>query len=145
MIDQDTQDLYQEVILDHYRNPRNFCELECATHSAKGNNPLCGDKLQVYLKLKDGKIDDLSFKGAGCAISQASASLMTEQLKGRTVEEALETFEKVHCMLTGKHPEELNQELESANRHGAIDCLGLVWCMRIPHACQMRVACLAYP
>ena len=129
MIDQDTQDLYQEVILDHYRNPRNFCELECATHSAKGNNPLCGDKLQVYLKLKDGKIDDLSFKGAGCAISQASASLMTEQLKGRTVEEALETFEKVHCMLTGKHPEELNQEALSGvcEYPMRVKCASLAW------------------
>ena len=110
MIDQDTQDLYQEVILDHYRNPRNFCEMECPTHSAKGNNPLCGDKLEVYLKLNEGKIEDMSFKGAGCAISQASASLMTEQLKGHSVEDALETFDKVHCMLTGKHPDELEAE-----------------------------------
>lgn len=109
MIDQDTQDLYQEVILDHYRNPRNFCEMECPTHSAKGNNPLCGDKLELYVKLDGDKLEDISFKGAGCAISQASASLMTEQLKGRTVTEALDTFDKVHCMLTGKHPDELDE------------------------------------
>ncbi|RMD75478.1 MAG: SUF system NifU family Fe-S cluster assembly protein [Lentisphaerae bacterium] len=103
-------DLYQEVILDHYRNPRNFCSLDCPTHKACGSNPLCGDQLELALKVEDGVIAEIAFKGSGCAISQASASLMTEHLKGRTVEEALKVFEEVHRMLTGKHPEELDEE-----------------------------------
>ncbi len=134
----DDNDLYQEVILDHYRNPRNFCDMACATHSAKGDNPLCGDKLEVYVKLDGNKIDDLAFKGAGCAISQASASLMTEHLKGRTVEEAMDTFDKVHCMLTGKHPGELTEdELEEMGKLKALSgvcefpmrvkCASLAW------------------
>ena len=138
MIDEETQDLYQEVILDHYRNPRNYCEMECPTHSAKGNNPLCGDKLELYVKLDGDKIEDISFKGAGCAISQASASLMTEQLKGRTVKEAMDTFDKVHCMLTGKHPDELSDdEIEGMGKLQALSgiceypmrvkCASLAW------------------
>jgi nitrogen fixation NifU-like protein len=138
MIDEETQDLYQEVILDHYRNPRNHCEMDCPTHSAKGNNPLCGDKLELYVKLDGDKIEDLTFKGAGCAISQASASLMTEQLKGHTVKDAMETFDKVHCMLTGKHPDELSDnELDEMGKLQALSgiceypmrvkCASLAW------------------
>lgn len=96
----DLRELYQEVILDHNRNPRNHHEMADATTEAKGYNPLCGDKLRVYLKLEGSKISDASFLGVGCAISQASASLMTEALLGKTVEEARELFLRFHRMLT---------------------------------------------
>ena len=96
----DLGDLYQEVIIDHSRHPRNFRELEGATRTAEGFNPLCGDQLTLYVKVADGLIADIAFQGAGCAISQASASLMTAALKGRTEEEALALFGRVHTMLT---------------------------------------------
>ena len=96
----DLGDLYQEVIIDHSRRPRNFGELEDATRTAEGFNPLCGDQLTLYVKLADGRIADIAFQGAGCAISQASASLMTTALKGKTQDEALDLFERVHAMLT---------------------------------------------
>ena len=96
----DFADLYQEVILDHARRPRNFGELEGATGTAEGVNPLCGDQLTLYVKLADGRIADIAFQGTGCAISQASASLMTAALKGKTEPEALALFERVHAMLT---------------------------------------------
>ena len=96
----DFADLYQEVILDHARRPRNFGELEGATGTAEGVNPLCGDQLTLYVKLADGRIADIAFQGSGCAISQASASLMTAALKGKTEPEALALFERVHAMLT---------------------------------------------
>jgi nitrogen fixation NifU-like protein len=80
-------DLYKEYILDHYRNPRNFGHLEQADVAAEDLNPLCGDKIRVELKLDDGKIDDVRFSGKGCAISQASMSMLTESLRGRTLEE----------------------------------------------------------
>jgi nitrogen fixation protein NifU and related proteins len=92
--------LYQEVILDHNRIPRNHHEMPCATCEARGVNPLCGDKLTVYLLLKDGLISDISFLGEGCAISQASASLMTEILKGKTEKEAKALFHAFHILLT---------------------------------------------
>lgn len=94
------RELYQEIILDHNRNPRNHHSMDDATTQANGFNPLCGDKLTVYAKLKDGLIIDLSFVGCGCAISQASASLMTDALKGKTTEEAHEMFHRFHHMLT---------------------------------------------
>ena len=93
-------DLYQEVILDHNRRPRNFRALAGASHTAEGYNPLCGDRLTLYLKLAGGTIEDVSFEGAGCAISKASASMMTDALKGRTVEEAHALFERFHRMVT---------------------------------------------
>ena len=96
----DFADLYQEVILDHARRPRNFGELEGATGTAEGFNPLCGDQLTLYVKLADGRIADIAFQGSGCAISQASASLMTAALKGKSEPEALALFERVHAMLT---------------------------------------------
>src|SRR5438093_2595994 len=80
----DLRDLYQEVILDHTKRPRNFRKLEKANYKADGYNPLCGDKITVYLKLEDGVFRDISFQGSGCAISTASASMMTESLKGKT-------------------------------------------------------------
>ena len=96
------RDLYQEVILDHNRRPRNFGPLPEANRRAEGHNPLCGDKVTVFLDLADGRIRDLAFQGAGCAISTASASLMTEALKGRTVEEARTLFAGFHALLTGE-------------------------------------------
>ena len=94
------QDLYQEVILDHNRRPRNFHAIE-GGQRAEGYNPLCGDRLTVYLRVQDGRIQDASFEGSGCAISKASASLMTESVKGKTVEEAEALFDRFHQMITG--------------------------------------------
>ena len=95
----DLRDLYQEVILDHNRSPRNFGTLEPA-RAQQGHNPLCGDRLTVYLQVRDGRIADIRFVGTGCAISKASASMMTEAVKGRTVEEAQGLFDAFHAMLT---------------------------------------------
>jgi nitrogen fixation NifU-like protein len=99
----DLRDLYQEVILDHYRQPRNFGRLAGANCSAEGFNPLCGDQLTLYLKLVDGVIEGVRFEGTGCAISTASASLMTEALKGKTKQEAQALFDGFHALLTGDH------------------------------------------
>jgi nitrogen fixation NifU-like protein len=95
-------DLYQEVILDHNKNPRNFREIENPTHHADGHNPLCGDQLKVYLNLEDGKVTDVSFVGSGCAISKASASMMTQAVKGKSKDEAEVLFDEFHKMVTGK-------------------------------------------
>ena len=97
---EDLRDLYQEVIIDHYRKPRNFHALCGANRTAEGFNPLCGDRLTLYLKLERGVISDLSFEGSGCAISTASASLMTEHLKGKTEQEAEALFQGFHQLLT---------------------------------------------
>jgi nitrogen fixation NifU-like protein len=95
-------ELYQGVILDHNRNPRNFGELADATAHAAGNNPLCGDELVVWLRVDEsGRIADASFVGEGCAISKASASLMTQAVKGRTRAEALDLFDRFHKLVTG--------------------------------------------
>jgi nitrogen fixation protein NifU and related proteins len=96
----DLSDLYQEVILDHNRRPRNFHALDNATHTADGHNPLCGDRLRIYLKVEDGIVSDVAFEGAGCAISKASASMMTDAIKGRTVGEVDALFERFHRMVT---------------------------------------------
>jgi nitrogen fixation NifU-like protein len=93
------QDLYQEVILDHNRRPRNFRVIQDGRH-AEGYNPLCGDRLTVYLRVENGRIQDASFQGSGCAISKASASLMTDSVKGKTVEEADALFDRFHQMIT---------------------------------------------
>ena len=90
----DLSDLYQEVILDHNRRPRNFRALESATHRAEGYNPLCGDRLNLYVQVDGDVITDVAFQGTGCAISKASASLMTDAVKGHTVGEARELFER---------------------------------------------------
>ena len=87
-MDSSLRELYQEVILDHSRHPRHFGALDHPTHKAEGHNPLCGDRVTVTLALKDGRVADIKFTGKGCAISQASASLMSEMLAGRTLEEA---------------------------------------------------------
>jgi len=98
----DLRDLYQELILDHGRRPRNFKPLEGATRSAEGYNPLCGDKVKVYVKMDGDIIKDISFEGAGCAISTASASIMTETLKGKTRAGAEELFQTFHDLVTGR-------------------------------------------
>ncbi len=94
--------LYQEVILDHSKRPRNFRPLENANHHADGDNPLCGDKVTIYLRLVDDRILDISFQGSGCAISTASASILTETLKGKTRAEAEALFETFHNLVTGQ-------------------------------------------
>jgi nitrogen fixation NifU-like protein len=94
-------DLYQEQILDHNKSPRNFRIMENPNHKAEGYNPLCGDHVTIYVRLQDGRIDDISFQGSGCAISKASASMMTAELKGKREADAQELFDKVHRMLTG--------------------------------------------
>ena len=96
----DLKDLYQEVIVDHNRSPRNFGKLEDADRTLEGFNPLCGDRLTLYLKMTDDKIDDISFDGSGCAISVASASLMTEILKGKSSAEAEKIFDDFHHLVT---------------------------------------------
>ncbi|MBK9766840.1 MAG: SUF system NifU family Fe-S cluster assembly protein [Chloracidobacterium sp.] len=94
-------DLYQEVILEHNKNPRNFREIEDADQTADGKNPLCGDALRVYVSMDGDKIADVSFKGSGCAISKASASMMTQAVKGNTRDEAETIFNEFHEMVTG--------------------------------------------
>ena len=96
----DLRELYQEVILDHNRRPSNFLKLEGANRTAEGYNPLCGDQITVYLRLEDGVIKEISFQGSGCAISKASASMMTASLKGKTAAEAEGLFETFHNMVT---------------------------------------------
>jgi nitrogen fixation NifU-like protein len=101
-MNQELRELYQQVILDHNKSPRNFRQMENATQYAEGFNPLCGDHIDIYLLIEDGIVKDVSFKGEGCAISKASASLMTSILKGKTKEEAEKLFEKFHDLVTGK-------------------------------------------
>jgi nitrogen fixation NifU-like protein len=131
---QDLKELYQEVILDHNRHPRNFGCLEGANCQAKGHNPLCGDKLNVYLKVANDKIIDLSFEGRGCAISQASASIMTEVVKGMSVADAMTVFEQVHELLTNEafDPKTLSnlklQVLAGVRAYPArVKCASLAW------------------
>jgi nitrogen fixation protein NifU and related proteins len=95
-------ELYQEVILDHNKSPRNFRTMATANRRAEGYNPLCGDQLTVFLEVDAGVIKDISFQGSGCAISKASASMMTTELKGKTEAAANQLFENVHKMLTGE-------------------------------------------
>lgn len=102
----DLKDLYREVILDHNREPRNFGEIADADRVIEGVNPLCGDRMTLYVKLDDGRVEDVRFKGTGCAISVASSSLMTERVKGASVEESLTLFDKVHDMLTASGADE---------------------------------------
>jgi nitrogen fixation protein NifU and related proteins len=93
-------ELYQEVILDHNRHPRNFRRIENPSHQAEGYNPLCGDRVSLFVQVQDDRIADVAFEGSGCAISKASASLMTDRLKGCTVGEARDLFERFHRMVT---------------------------------------------
>jgi len=102
---EDLRDLYQEVIFDHNRNPRNFRVIDGADRKVEGFNPLCGDRLTLFLKMNGDRIEDASFQGSGCAISTASVSLMTEIIKGKTEAEAEQLFKTFHEMTTGKNPD----------------------------------------
>lgn len=99
-------ELYQEVILDHNKKPRNFRKLESASNTAEGYNPLCGDHLTVYLDLEDDEVKEISFEGTGCAISKAAASMMTQAVKGKTRPEVVRLFDEFHGMVTGELDEE---------------------------------------
>lgn len=94
-------ELYQETILEHNKNPRNFREIEGADRTADGNNPLCGDALRVYVELEGDTVKDVAFKGSGCAISKASASMMTQVVKGKSKDDAEKLFDEFHRMVTG--------------------------------------------
>ena len=109
-MDSELRELYQQVILDHNKSPRNFKKLETANHHAEGYNPLCGDKVDVYVKLEGDKIEDISFIGSGCAISKASASLMSTIVKGKTIGEAEIIFERFHHLITRKIDEIINTD-----------------------------------
>lgn len=132
----DLRDLYQEVILDHARQPRNFGNLSGASHHADGNNPLCGDKVTVYLKIEGGRVVDVQFRGAGCAISMASASLMTEAVKGRTEAEIRQMFNRFHIGLTEK------DENVAANELSGLDKLAVFGGVR---EYPVRVKCATLP
>ena len=93
-------ELYQEVILDHNKRPRNFRTIDPSTHRADGHNPLCGDRLSLYVQVSQDTIEDVAFQGSGCAISKASASLMTDAVKGQTIEAANALFARFHAMVT---------------------------------------------
>ena len=129
------KELYQQVILDHNKNPRNFRKIDPATHSSEGLNPLCGDHVYIYLDVQDGIIKDISFEGNGCAISKSSASIMTAELKGKTIEEAELLFQQFHDMVTGKldDPEQIEELGKPAIFLGVRDfpvrvkCASLAW------------------
>jgi nitrogen fixation NifU-like protein len=123
------RELYQELILEHNRNARNFHELEDSDVSIEGYNPLCGDHYTIYLKVEDGRITALTFTGTGCAISKASASIMCSELEGKTVEEALDAFERFKDLLTGE------DELPGIEEFGRLAALGGV------REFPMRVKC----
>jgi nitrogen fixation NifU-like protein len=126
-------DLYQEVILDHNRKPRNFRVIDPATASQEGYNPLCGDRLKLFLNVENGVITDVAFQGSGCAISKASASLMTEAVKGKTVDQARGLFEQFHHMITSPPGSPLPEMGKLAVLSGIrefptrVKCAGLAW------------------
>ena len=129
-----TDALYQELILEHNRKPRNFREMPDANRTIEGRNPLCGDSLTLWVKLEGDAITDVSFKGQGCAISKASASLMTAAVKGKTRAEAEELFERFHRLVTGALPESEQQSLGSLRALGGVSrfplrvkCASLAW------------------
>jgi nitrogen fixation NifU-like protein len=127
----DLSDLYQNVILDHNRRPRNRGKIPTANRSAHGDNPSCGDQCDVFLRLDGDKIAEISFDGTGCAISQASASLMTTQLKGKTIAEAEKLYKEFHeIVTTGKEPVEISDLGAFAGVHAfpaRIKCATLSW------------------
>lgn len=129
----DLRELYQELIFDHYKRPRNCHALPDANHRAEGYNPLCGDKVTIYLKVEDGVIKDATFEGAGCAIATASASLMTEALKGKSVSEVEHLFEDFHHMVTdapnSPYPELGKLEVFAGVREfpARVKCATLAW------------------
>ncbi len=126
--------LYQEVILDHNRKPRNFREIEGADRRIEGRNPLCGDHVTIWLKLDGDRVADISFKGTGCAVSKSSASLMTSTIKGKTVAEANALFDRFHDMVTGKLAEGERETMGSLAALGGVSkfpvrvkCASLAW------------------
>ena len=127
----DLRELYQEVIFDHNRHPRNFHAMSDASHTADGHNPLCGDQLTVYAQVADGVVQQASFVGQGCAISTASASLMTEAVRGKTIAEVEALFRDMHIMLTEAHPDRDFGKLEvlSGVREfpSRVKCATLAW------------------
>ena len=135
MMTQGLRELYQEVILDHNKRPSNFRTLDGAEHRAEGYNPLCGDKIQVFLRLDGDRLEDVSFQGAGCAISQASASLMTEAVIGKSVSEARELFERFQDLVTAdSESSEPDEGLGKLNAFGGVreypmrvKCATLAW------------------
>ena len=131
-----SNELYQQVILDHNRNPRNFREMEDSTHNCHGYNPLCGDDYEIYLKVdEENVIQDLSFTGTGCAMSNASTSRMTTYLKGKKVDEARVVFEEFHKMVLGEFDPKINEHhlgkltlfLGVRNFPSRIKCASLSW------------------
>lgn len=111
MINSELRELYQQVILDHNKSPRNFKKLESANRTAEGYNPLCGDKVDIFLDVEEDIVKDISFQGSGCAISKASASLMSTVVKGKSIDDAKKIFEKFHDLITGKLNEDESIEL----------------------------------
>ena len=134
-MDAELRELYQQVILDHNKSPRNFKKLDNANHSAEGYNPLCGDKINLYLIMEDDVVKDVGFQGSGCAISKASASLMSSIIKGMKKEEAEKLFEKFHDLVTGKLTDE--NEIEELGKLAVfagvrdfparVKCASLAW------------------
>ncbi len=130
----ETEALYQEIILEHNRRPRNFREMPGADRTVEGRNPSCGDSLTLWLKLNGDTIDDVSFKGEGCAISKASASLMTAAMKGKSREEAVALFDRFHRLVTGTLPAEEQAGLGSLRAFSGVarfpmrvKCASLAW------------------
>ena len=131
----DLEDLYQEIVMDHNRRPRNFGEIKNPTNSANGFHPLCGDQITLQLHLKDGLVSDLAFIGVGCAISKSSASMMTEELKGKTLDHAENLFEAFRKMITRNPGDSYDSDLlgdleilQGVSRYPArIKCATLAW------------------
>jgi nitrogen fixation NifU-like protein len=127
-------ELYQEILLDHYRRPRNFGPLPGSDHEADGHNPLCGDRVHVRVKLDGKRLADVRFEGSGCAISTASASMMTEAVRGRTVAEVAEQFERFRALVTGEGtpppPDEMGESAALAGVRAfpmRVKCATLAW------------------
>lgn len=134
-MDPELRELYQEVILDHNKSPRNFKKLETANKTAEGYNPLCGDKINIYLEVQNDIVKDISFIGSGCAISKASASIMSTIIKGKTIKEAEKLFGKFHDFITGRLNE--NESIEDLGKLAVlagvkefpvrVKCASLAW------------------
>lgn len=136
------RELYQSVIIDHGKNPRHFKAIEGYTHKLEGYNPLCGDRLTLFLKVKDDLIQEVGFTGTGCAISMASSSLMSEAIKGKSVQEAESLYRRFHNMLTSKEPQTENEGIDKLAVLGGvkefptrIKCATLAW-HTLKHALQ---------
>lgn len=134
----DLRTLYQELIVDHNRKPRNFRSMDHPSHLANGNNPLCGDRIIVFVKVEGDQIVDISFQGEGCAISTASASLMTQQLKGKSLAEAKAIFQNFHDTVTSNMGEKLDLD-ETAKKLGKLAVLAGV------RSFPSRVKCATLP